>query len=314
MDLMKYIRKYLVYLILLCVPFGAQAQQSAYEGYIHEYSSMAVDQMKRYGIPASVTLAQGLLESSAGRSRLATKGNNHFGIKCGGRWNGPYMLANDDAPNERFRVYKNARESYEDHSKFLLENRRYASLFKLDKKDYKGWARGLKEAGYATNPAYANSLITLIERYDLHKYDNHRHGSARKHEGAKKKYSAKKKEEKASPFGREVLRCNGQYYVVARSGDTYASLAKVMKTRESRLRKYNDVDKEYRLREGDIVYLGMKRKRADSSLKRKYHVMQQGESLYDISQRYGIRLTSLCKRNPMRADEHFKVGDRIRIR
>lgn len=307
------IRKYFLFLLLFGVSWGARAQGSAYEEYIHRYSDMAVDQMRRYGVPASITLAQGLLESSAGRSRLATKGNNHFGIKCGGSWRGPYMLANDDAPNERFRVYKNAKESYEDHSRFLVENRRYAALFRLDRRDYKGWARGLKEAGYATNPAYAGSLITLIERYDLYKYDSRRHGGVKKHDGAKNKDGAKKKE-KASPFGREVFRCNGQYYVVARPGDTYASLAKVMKTRESKLRKYNDVDKQYRLREGDIVYLGMKRKRADSSLKRKYHVMQEGESLYGISQRYGIRLTSLCKRNPMRADEHFKVGDRIRIR
>lgn len=294
-------QKLLLYFLFVCLSFNALAQQSAYDEYIRKYSSMAVDQMKRYGIPASVTLAQGLLESSAGRSRLATQGNNHFGIKCGGSWNGPYMLANDDAPNEKFRVYKNAKDSYEDHSKFLKNGRRYAFLFKLDSKDYKGWARGLKDAGYATNPAYANSLISLIERYDLHQFDGRKHHRP-------------SKEQASSPFNRDVFRCNGQYYVLARQGDTYASLAKQFKTRESKLRKYNDVDKYYILREGDIVYLGKKRKKADASLMRNYHIMQDGESLYSISQRYGIRLASLCKLNPMDANDHFNVGNRIRIK
>ena len=162
----------LTLILLLCSAWlPAVAQNSLYEQYINRYSSMAVDQMNRYRIPASITLAQGLLESSAGTSRLARQGNNHFGIKCGGSWRGRYMLVNDDAPNERFRVYSSVRESYEDHSRFLTENRRYAGLFRLSTTDYKGWAHGLKSAGYATNPRYASLLINVIEKYDLTRAD-----------------------------------------------------------------------------------------------------------------------------------------------
>lgn len=265
---------------------------------------MAVDQMNRYGVPASITLAQGLLESRAGTSRLATEGNNHFGIKCGGSWSGRYMLMTDDAPDEKFRVYRNAAESYEDHSLFLRKNARYASLFTLRKTDYKGWARGLKRAGYATSPTYANSLIEIVERYSLHEYDKGHRWTETKEE---------RLQEKAGTL-HPIRRCNGQYYIVARPGDTFASLARLMKVKEKKLRKYNDVDERYQLQGGNIVYLGTKRKRASRSMKRRYHVMEAGESLYSISQRYGVRLSSLCRMNPIPSDYHFKVGDEIKIK
>lgn len=143
----------------------------AYSAYISKYSDMAVDQMKTYGIPASITLAQGLLESDAGRSSLATKCNNHFGIKCHSDWTGRKMYHDDDARQECFRCYKDAEESYRDHSLFLVKGSRYQSLFKLGPTDYKGWAKGLKAAGYATSPTYADKLIELIERYGLDAYD-----------------------------------------------------------------------------------------------------------------------------------------------
>lgn len=296
-----------VALWLSLLPLCGKAQVSLYERYIATYSDMAVEQMERYGVPASITLAQGLLESRAGTSRLATRGNNHFGIKCGGTWKGPYMLMTDDAPNEKFRVYRNARESYEDHSRFLRYGRRYAFLFDLKKTDYKGWARGLKKAGYATSPTYASSLIELIERYNLTAYDK---GKRRRHheEGEREKLQAR------AGSGHAVRRCNGQYYIVAQAGDTYASLARTMKTKEKKLRQYNDVGGEQTLRQGDIVYLGKKARRADRSLKRRYHVMEEGESLYSISQRYGIRLSSLCKMNPIKDSYHFRVGDEIKIK
>lgn len=298
---------YIMVLLLWLVPFSGRAQKALYERYIAQYADMAVEQMERYGVPASITLAQGLLESRAGTSRLATKGNNHFGIKCGGVWKGPYMLMTDDAPNEKFRVYKNAKESYEDHSKFLRNGRRYAFLFELKRTDYKGWARGLKKAGYATSPTYASSLIELIERYHLTAYDE----GKRKH-----RHEESEQEKLQARAGSEhtVRRCNGQYYIVAQAGDTYASLAQLMKAREKKLRQYNDVDEHYKLRPGDIVYLGKKARHADRSMKRRYHVMEAGESLYSISQRYGIRLASLCKMNPIKSDYHFKVGDEIKIR
>lgn len=284
------------------------SQNTKYDQYIRRYSGMAVEQMNRYGIPASITLAQGLLESGAGTSRLATQGNNHFGIKVSGSWDGPYMIMADDCPNDRFRVYDSAKESYEDHSLFLRNNRRYACLFDLKPHDYKGWAHGLKKAGYATNPAYASSLITLIERYHLTEYD--RGGSHRHHRHSDKKQSSSNK----MTAGRKVYRCNGQYYILAQPGDTYAGIARLMKEKEEKLRKYNDVDSKYSLKAGDVVYLGKKARKADGSMKRCYHVMEAGESLYSISQRFGIRLKSLIRMNPVKRDYRFKVGDEIKIK
>ena len=140
--------------------------------YIQQYASIAQEEMRRYKIPASITLAQGLLESQLGQGTLAKKSNNHFGIKCKREWRGKKVYHDDDAPGECFRAYKDPKESYRDHSLFLVERERYASLFRLKKTDYKAWAKGLKKAGYATDPAYADKLIGLIERLNLWKYDN----------------------------------------------------------------------------------------------------------------------------------------------
>lgn len=306
MDIKHYIGIFLMCLL----PLTVQAQTTLYRNYINQYSSMAVDQMNRYGIPASITLAQGLLESSAGTSTLARKGNNHFGIKCGGRWNGRYMLRNDDAPNEKFRVYGSVRESYEDHSLFLKRGPRYAFLFNYDRTDYKAWAHGLKKAGYATNPRYAQMIIDVIERNDLTRFDIVKKQS--RHE--RHEQEQRMEMEEKTDFAYAIHRCNGQFYVMAREGDTYASIAKALKTQEKKLRKYNDVDASYRLKANDIVYLGKKAKKADRGIRSKWHVMENGESLYTISQRFGIRLSSLCQMNPINSNYHFKVGDRIRIK
>lgn len=305
--LMKHL--FLALLLALGSALPACAQSKLYQRYIDRYSEMAVDQMRRYGIPASITLAQGLLESAAGTSRLVTKGNNHFGIKCGGVWKGPYMLMTDDAPNEKFRVYKNAAESYEDHSRFLRYGPRYAFLFKLAPDDYKGWAKGLKKAGYATAPHYATSLISIIEKNNLQRFDKLRH------ESRKERHEREKLEKlREQTGGMAVRRCNGQYYVIAGRGDTYAAIARRMKVSEKKLRKYNDVDKDYILQPGDVVYLGQKAKKAHPDLKRTYHTLKAGETLYAVSQHYGIRLENLCKMNPIPADYHFKEGDRIRLK
>ena len=297
-------------LVLICLlPLTATGQTTLYRNSIERYSPMAVDQMYRYGIPASITLAQGLLESNAGQSTLARKGNNHFGIKCGGRWNGRYMLRNDDAPNERFRVYGSVKESYEDHSQFLRKGPRYAFLFDYDRTDYKSWARGLKKAGYATNPRYAQMIIDVIERNDLARFDQAKRATRHERHEHERKLDIEEKSDYAYP----IHRCNGQFYIIARKGDTYASIAKTMKTRESKLRKYNDADRNMRPTPGSAVFLGKKAKKASKDAT-KWHIMGTGESLYTISQRYGIRLTSLCKMNPVDDNYHFRVGDRIRIR
>ena len=283
----------------LSLSLSAQ-QQSLYKDYIKEYKGYAIDQMKRYGIPASITLAQGLLESAAGTSKLARKGRNHFGIKTGPDWKGRYMRLDDDAPKEKFRVYRSVKASYEDHSKFLYNKPRYAQLFKLSVTDYKGWARGLKKAGYATNPQYASMLIELIERYDLDQYDS--------------KKRRKKKEEEDRFATHPVHMCNGCYYIIAQPGDTYKSLSKIAKKSERKLRKYNEVDKHYPLTPGDIVYLEEKEKKADKSLKKKYHYVSAGESMHSISQRYGMRIETLFKNNKLSPDYRIQVGDSLLIR
>ncbi len=300
-----------ILLFLLLLPLPTAAQKPLYERYVEKYAPVAVDQMQRYGVPASITLAQGLLESAAGTSRLATQGNNHFGIKCGGTWKGRYMLMTDDAPNEKFRVYRNAKESYEDHSTFLRNGRRYASLFSLSITDYKGWAHGLKRAGYATNPRYAYLLIDLIETYRLTRFDKKNHES--RHD---RKEREKKERIQQQMAAIEVRRCNGQFYILAKAGDTYASLSKMTGIREKKLRAYNDAEDGMEPQTGLPVFLG---KKARKAMKVKgagrYHVMEAGESLYTISQRYGIRLANLCKMNPLPSpDYHFKAGDSVRVR
>ena len=161
--------KYLFFLFLFFSLLGFS--QSKTESYISKYSSVAVVEMNKYSIPASITLAQGILESGNGESRLAVDGKNHFGIKCHSNWNGKTIIVDDDEKGECFRKYSNVAESYRDHSLFLSERGRYSFLFAYKKSDYKKWAKGLKKAGYATNPKYASLLIDLIEKYQLYNYD-----------------------------------------------------------------------------------------------------------------------------------------------
>lgn len=275
----------------------AQSRNKQYEDYIKEYRDVAVEEMRRYHIPASITLAQGLLESGAGQGTLARKSNNHFGIKCGGDWRGKTVKHDDDARNECFRVYKNAKESYRDHSKFLAGRSRYAALFKLNITDYKGWAHGLKKAGYATNPRYAYQLIDIIERYDLYKYD--------------KKGGLKWMKENPNPH--QPYLANGLVYVIAREGDTWKNLSKELDISQRKLRKYNDLYKGYELQDGDIIYLEKKNRKAQKGYI--VHVLRAGESMYSVSQKYGIRLKRLYKMNKMRPEDSApQIGTILRLR
>ena len=287
--------------LLLCalclLSVQAQTRNKQYEEYIKKYRDLAVSEMKKYHIPASITLAQGLLESGAGQSTLARKSNNHFGIKCGSDWKGKTVSHDDDARGECFRAYKHPKQSYEDHSKFLVGRSRYASLFKLKITDYKGWARGLKKAGYATDPRYAQRLIDIIELYDLDKYD--------------KKGGLKWMKENPNPHQPYVA--NGLLYIVVRSGDTWKSISKEFDISQRKLRKYNDLYKGYALQVGDILYLEKKNRRADKE--HVVHVFRTGESMYGISQKYGIRLKNLYKLNKMEADSPApEVGTILRLR
>ena len=293
---MKKLKLFLIF-IISCLTLQAQTRNKQYEDYIKKYRELAVEEMKKYHIPASITLAQGLLESGAGQSKLARKSNNHFGIKCGGDWTGKTVSHDDDARGECFRAYKHPKESYEDHSKFLAGRSRYASLFKLKITDYKGWARGLKKAGYATNPRYADQLIGIIELYELHKYDE-------------KNYL---KWIKKNPNPHQTYIANDLLYIVVRAGDSWKSISKEFDISQKKLRKYNDLYKGYALQVGDILYLEKKNKKADKE--HIVHVLRAGESMYSVSQKYGIRLKNLYKMNKMDADDPApEVGTILRLR
>ena len=293
---MKKLKLFLI-LIISCLTLQAQTRNKQYEDYIKKYRELAVEEMKKYHIPASITLAQGLLESGAGQSTLARKSNNHFGIKCGSDWRGKTVSHDDDARGECFRAYKHPKESYEDHSKFLAGRSRYASLFKLKITDYKGWARGLKKAGYATNPRYADQLIGIIELYELHKYDE-------------KNYL---KWIKKNPHPHQTYIANDLLYIVVRAGDSWKSISKEFDISQKKLRKYNDLYKGYALQVGDILYLEKKNKKADKE--HIVHVLRAGESMYSVSQKYGIRLKNLYKMNKMDADDPApEVGTILRLR
>ena len=278
------------------------------EKYVMQYSVIAVEQMERHGIPASITLAQGLLESGAGKSKLATEANNHFGIKADSRWSGSTYSHLDNGNWHKFRVYKSAEKSYEDHSLFLVGNSRYSALFKLDRTDYKGWAKGLKNAYYAEDREYDKKLIGIIERYGLHKYDNYTVADARKN-----RQKADNKEKRVTDTPKEILMANGLPYVIANAGDTYETLSAQTGISKRRIRKYNELYKEYSFKEGDIVYLKSKNNKAVKGYD--FHTTKNGESLYSISQMYGIKLKAIYKMNPQYISyTTLKVGDVVRLR
>ncbi len=305
-----YLRKtaLLLAMMMYAVLGNAQlAKNQRYQDYIDQYKDLAIEEMLRYDIPASITLAQGLLESGAGRSELAVKGNNHFGIKCHG-WTGRSVYHDDDEKQECFRAYDNARDSYEDHSKFLKSGKRYAFLFQLDRSDYKGWARGLKKAGYATSPTYANSLIKIIETYRLYQYD-----SARHYDKFLVAHQPKNVSGNMQQSLHTIKMCNKNYYVIARNGDTFRSIGKELDISARKLARYNERNRKDMLKDGDIVYLKKKRTKADKSFRKTPHIVKNGESMYSIAQKYAIRLKSLYEKNDLDADYQIKVGDTLRV-
>ena len=269
----------------------------AYQDYFDTYRDMAVRQMTLYGIPASITLAQGVLESAAGQSQLARKSNNHFGIKCNG-WKGRKAYHDDDLRGECFRAYNSVADSYEDHSFFLVGNQRYSRLFNLKLTDYKGWAHGLKACGYATSPSYANRLISIIEQYELYRYDIGVDKHGRKWKG----------------IIRPVYSFNGNQYIIARSGESFRGLAGQVGISARRLARFNERSKDDSLEEGEYVWLKKKRRKAPREYKNWRHSIKPGESMYSISQRYGIRLKSLYKLNNLPPEYTIRVGDKLRIR
>jgi len=298
-------RRIFLFFWLLCPLLTLSAQTMVwtqrYQDYFDLYKDVAIEQMLKYRIPASITLAQGVLESGAGRSELSVKGNNHFGIKCNG-WTGRKTYHDDDERGECFRAYNNVYESYHDHSVFLSTSARYKKLFDLKTTDYKGWARGLKACGYATNPRYAHKLIEIIELYKLYQYDTARGFD---------KYQTQQIERGDL---RHIFFFNKNYYVLARRGDTFRTIAQDVGVSYRKLARYNERDKNDPLVEGEVIWLEKKARKAPKDYKNRPHVVQPGESMYSIAQKYGIRLKYLYKRNDLEPDYVIRVGDVLRLR
>ncbi|MDR1525147.1 MAG: glucosaminidase domain-containing protein [Tannerella sp.] len=318
---MNYMRlSLLCFLFTLCVfhIHGEKKTKSpAYEAYIEKYKILAIKQQKEYKIPASITLAQGLLESAAGSSRLARLGNNHFGIKCKDEWQGGRMYHDDDAKDECFRTYKSVEESYIDHSLFLAKRKYYVSLFDLDIYDYKGWAHGLQRCRYATDKSYGVKLVNIIETYELYKYD--RAKIVEKTPIIDDIYEIKintpennKKYPAAVNWRRRILETNEVHYIEAQENDTYEFVAYDTRMKLKRLLKYNDTTSEYKLKKGDRIYLQAKRKYASKG--NLIHVVKDGESLHSISQLYGMKLKSLYKLNKIKNSYTPKPGDTLKVR
>ncbi|MGC9343344.1 MAG: glucosaminidase domain-containing protein [Bacteroidales bacterium] len=264
-------------------------------------------EMLRSGVPASITLAQGMLESDNGNSRLAVKGNNHFGIKCHSDWKGRKIYHDDDERNECFRRYKSVYDSYIDHSEFLREKQRYAFLFELEITDYKGWAKGLKKAGYATHRKYADLLITIIEDNELHKYDLI---ALEDYDPDEDVNIAQKGFESSGK--RAILINNRIDYIIVKPGDSFESLRDELNLIKGELFRYNDLTADSSLRAGQILYLQPKRNRAEAG--KDFHVLKQGESLYDVSQVYGVKLEKLYRKNHIEPGNPVQPGTRIYLR
>lgn len=305
--------------------FTSVSQKTLTDDYVEKYKDMAIREMMRTGVPASITLAQGMIESDYGRSSLATKANNHFGIKCHSDWNGAGYYQDDDKRNECFRKYNNPDESFRDHSDFLVSGSRYTSLFELDPTDYKGWAQGLKKAGYATNPIYPELLIRKIEDFGLSIYDNYSAESDKK-----MKIVALKEDETGdndsisigilnknsnqiapSGYSRIFVR-NRIYYIITRDGDTFESLLEEFQLLRFELQKYNELPQDFEIAPGQILYLQLKRNRAEVG--NDYYTLKDGDTIYQISQLYGIKIKDLLEMNRIQEGSEPLPGQKLWLR
>ncbi len=314
--------------------FCSVDEKTSRQQYIDTWKNEAIYQMVVHKIPASITLAQGILESGDGNSRLAKEGNNHFGIKCHNDWKGKTIHEDDETAGECFRKYNNARDSYEDHSAFL-QRKRYESLFKLDTDDYKGWAKGLKQCGYATNPKYPDLLIGIVEEFKLHQYDEAGMEYIRKNKipsrspggsdteiveaekPVKKdrtKNKSKDKEERTDITinnNREVAVSDNRIkYVVVKSGGTLESIAQSLEMNTWQLKRYNDLTGTEILKEGQRLYIQPKRNKAKTST----YQVKSGETLWSISQQFGIKMKKLQQLNSLDENSKLKIGQQLKLR
>lgn len=313
-------KRLLIILSLVLAGLAVTGQDSR-QTYIDKYSDIAVSEMYRTGVPASITLAQGIIESGAGLSKLAVEGNNHFGIKCHTDWKGRTMAVDDDKKGECFRVYKNAEQSFRDHSDFLRYRDRYKFLFSYDVTDYKSWAYGLKKAGYATDPAYSGKLIKMIEDYKLWRYDTPKveerpdtiPESPEVIEEPKRIDTDVYDEDFVFPLKRPVYEKNGVPFVYASEGDSYASIAQSYKLFRREILRYNDLDESEPLAPGTMVYIQPKKAYAAKGLD-KYIVGEDPVTLRDICQRFAVRLRSVRRLNGFAADYVPSEGDTVLLR
>lgn len=314
-------QKRILSIFLLLFSFASLAQEDR-AAYIEKYKATAIKKMKEHGIPASITLAQGILESGDGKSSLATKANNHFGIKCHKEWTGKTYTMDDDAKDECFRKYKSAEQSFEDHSLFLTTRDRYAFLFEYKATDYKKWAHGLKKAGYATNPNYAQLLIKVIEDNHLDRFDDMKYVPKEKENGLAQNESNGKYPEFAegsnddfhpvsiSQTNRVIYETNGVQYVLALKQDSWQVIAEEFGFYTKQILDFNSASKKTELNPGDRVYIEKKNKKAEVL----YHIVQQGENLQSISQKYAVRTKNIRKLNKIKRNEDLIAGQRLKLR
>lgn len=310
-------------LVFLLFPAVLWSQKLTREQYIEKFKDIAIAEMEKTGIPASITLAQGCLESGNGNSELAQKANNHFGIKCHSSWKGKGFYMDDDAKNECFRVYKNPEESYRDHSDFLVNGSRYNFLFELAPTDYKGWARGLKQAGYATNPKYPELLIKIIEENQLYNYDkkdgkNHKQNSKNMQTAEVQNQSQQNEVTSKTRFlnpyyqSPEIeLHSNKIKCYKPQQEESLAHIANKFNMRLWQIIKYNELPKSAKVTvQGQTIFLQPKRRNS----KQKTHIVQAGETVYTISQKYGVKTKFIYKRNNLKIGEVPEVGTKIKLR
>ncbi len=340
-DGVKKITIFVFQLLLFSVLFSCRSSRpvvstagfnGSVSSYIQQYKDLAISEMRRTGVPASITLAQGMVESDYGRSTLAREANNHFGIKCHNDWKGATVRYHDDRRNECFRKYRNAEDSFRDHSDFLRTGSRYSSLFSLNQTDYKSWARELKKAGYATNPDYANMLIRKIEENALYNFDRGQTAAvtsvkptvpepvkdtAKPVTVTSSSVAASPPEEQGSfgsimDRGSRVMENNRIRYIIAQEGDTREKIEKEYQLLKFELARYNDLPSNFVISPGQILYLQPKRDKAEVG--KEFHTVTGGETLYQISQIYGISLNSLNEMNRIREGTNPAPGEKIWLR
>lgn len=321
--------------LLFCVVFllvnNTLYSQSPIEirAYIDQYKSLALEQEKQYGIPAPITLAQGILESGAGLSELAQNANNHFGIKALGGWSGGvYRAWDDEATKSKFRVYSSAKESFEDHSRLIKGNNRYQFLFNISVYDYRGWANGLQKAGYATAKNYAKALIGYIDAYQLYsinggvKLKPNKNGILAKNTKVEDLAKASdfvidasvtsEEEEVNHAIMRFVVEINDVRCTILYLGETLSSIAMKYNISKQKLLEYNETTCESDIHEGDIVYLQKKKRKFNGP--QDFYRVKAGDSLYSIAQQFGIRTASLAKMNQKDLFSVLHEGEKLRLK